>query len=398
MPLAAVMETDTSQGDIVANAARVAHVETFHRLADVEAVWRSMETADHLFTPFQRFDFLSAWQIHVGQREGVEPFVIVASDAQGRPLAMLPLGTRTENGVRTASFLGGKHATFNMPLLTREFAATTAKADVETLLELLRAQPRKADLLALARQPSHWQDIVNPLALLPGQPSVNGCPLLKLMPKAAPTERISNSFRRRLKSKERKLQPLPGFRYLVAQTDDEIRRILEAFFAIKPQRMAIQKLPDVFADPGVRDFIFSACLAKSAGHGHAIEIHALECDEEVIAIFAGVADGHRFSMMFNTYTTSANSKYSPGLILLRNIIDHYADRNHTSFDLGIGSDDYKLLFCKSDEPIFDSFLPLTTKGSIAALGLSSLTHAKRLVKQTPALAQMAQLLRGALHR
>ena len=93
-----------------------------------------------------------------------------------------------------------------------------------------------------------------------------------------------------------------------------------------------------------------------AGGGHAIDIHALECDEEVIAIFAGVADGHRFSMMFNTYTMSASSKYSPGLILMRDIIDHYAGRGYRALDLGIGSDDYKRLFCKSDEPIFDSFL------------------------------------------
>ncbi len=398
MPLAAVMENDARQGETVAHATRVAQVDIIHRLADAETIWRGMENAGHLFTPFQRFDFLSAWQIHVGQREAIEPFIVVASDSHGHPLALLPLGTRNENGVRTASFLGGKHATFNMPLLTADFAATASKTEIETLLELLRTHPRKADLLALARQPSHWQGIVNPLSLLPAQASVNGCPLLKLKPGAIPTDRISNSFRRRLKSKERKLQPLPGFRYVVARTDDEIRRILDAFFAIKPQRMAIQKLPNVFADPGVRDFIFAACLAKSPGDGHTIEIHALECDEEVIAIFAGVADGHRFSMMFNTYTISGSSKYSPGLILLRNIIDHYADRNYTSFDLGIGSDDYKLLFCKDDEPIFDSFLPLSTRGSIAALGLSSLTHAKRLVKQTPALAQMAQLLRGALHR
>jgi len=61
MPLAAVMETDASQGETVANAARVAHVDTFYRLADAEAIWRGMETAYHLFTPFQRFDFLSAW-------------------------------------------------------------------------------------------------------------------------------------------------------------------------------------------------------------------------------------------------------------------------------------------------------------------------------------------------
>ena len=110
--------------------------------------------------------------------------------------------------------------------------------------------------------------------------------------------------------------------------------------------MAEQKLPNVFAEPGVEDFIRDACMARLAGGGHVIDIHALECDDEVIAIFAGVADGHRFSMMFNTYTMSGNSRYSPGLILMRNIIDHYAGRGYRALDLGIGSDDYKRLFCK----------------------------------------------------
>ena len=115
-------------------------------------------------------------------------------------------------------------------------------------------------------------------------------------------------------------------------------------------------------------------------------------------MFAGVADDNRFSMMFNTYTLSDNAKFSPGLILMRDIIDHYAGQGYTTLDLGIGSDDYKRLFCKGDQPIFDSFLPLTTRGKIAAAGLSSLTRAKRLVKHTPALMQMTQMLRGAFRR
>jgi CelD/BcsL family acetyltransferase involved in cellulose biosynthesis len=398
MTTAAVMKNDAISTEAKPNATRVAHVEVFDRMIDAESLWRGMETSDHVFTPFQRFDFLNTWQSHVGEREGVSPFIVVGYDAGHRPLALFPLGSRNESGTRTASFLGGKHTTFNMPLLARDFASHAGKTDVDTLFELLRARPNRADVLALARQPLRWLDVDNPLGLLPTQPSVNKCPLLTMVPNAAPVDRISNSFRRRLKGKERKLQALPGYRYVVAQTDDEIKRILEAFFVIKPQRMAAQNLPNVFADPGIREFAFDACLAKLPTGGHAIDIHALECDAEVIAIFAGVADGHRYSMMFNTYTTSESSKFSPGLILLRNIIDYYAERNYTSLDLGIGSDDYKLWFCKDDEPIFDSFLPLTTKGSIAAFGLSSLTHAKRLVKQTPALAQMAQLLRGALNR
>ncbi len=77
----------------------------------------------------------------------------------------------------------------------------------------------------------------------------------------------------------------------------------------------------------------------------------------MIAIFAGIADGQRFSMMFNTYTMSEHARYSPGLILMRYIIDRYAERGYRSLDLGIGSDDYKRMFCKDDEDIFDSFRP-----------------------------------------
>jgi CelD/BcsL family acetyltransferase involved in cellulose biosynthesis len=101
-------------------------------------------------------------------------------------------------------------------------------------------------------------------------------------------------------------------------------------------------------------------------------------------------------MMFNTYTMSANSKYSPGLILMRNIIDHYAGQNYRALDLGIGSDEYKRVFCKSDEPIFDSFLPLSARGKIAAAAMSAVNRAKRMVKHNPALFEMAQKLRSAL--
>jgi CelD/BcsL family acetyltransferase involved in cellulose biosynthesis len=118
----------------------------------------------------------------------------------------------------------------------------------------------------------------------------------------------------------------------------------------------------------------------------------------VIAIFAGVADGQRFSMMFNTYTMSGNSRYSPGLILMRNIVDHYAASGYRALDLGIGSDDYKRMFCKSDEPIFDCFIPLSLRGKAAAAAMSAVVSAKHLVKHNLPLFHLAQKLRSALHR
>jgi CelD/BcsL family acetyltransferase involved in cellulose biosynthesis len=305
------------------------------------------------------------------------------------------LTLRRKYGVRIAAFMGGKHTTFNMALCDRDFASEATCADLDALLSRLR-EHKAADVLALTQQPMRWQDAANPLSLLPHQASVNDCPVLGMVPGEAPSSRISNSFRKRLKSKEKKLQALAGYRYHVAGSEAEITRLLDWFFRVKPQRMAEQKLPNVFADPGVEDFIRDASLSTLAGGGRAIDIHALECDEEIIALFAGVADGDRFSMMFNTYTMSEHARSSPGLILLRDIIDHYAGQGYRALDLGIGSDDYKRLFCKNDEPIFDSFIPLSRRGKLAAAALSVQHQAKRLVKQDRTLLRLAQRLRHAL--
>src|ERR1700688_1256425 len=383
MTMAAAIESRTA-APAWSKASRIASVDILGDLGQAETIWRRLEDQQHFSTPYQRFDFLGPWQRLVGERENLRPFIVIAYDIERRPLLLLPLALRQAHGIRIACFMGGKHATFNMALWDRDFAADATRVDLDALISAIRARS-EADVLAFSQQPRSWRDLRNPMALLPNQVSANDCPLMTIAPEAPPTEWISNSFRRRLKGKERKLKMLPGYRYRVAATDTEIGRLLDAFFRIKPLRMADQKLPNVFADPGVGDFIRSVCTMSLAGGGHVIDIHALDCDDEIIAIFAGVADGHRFSMMFNTYTMSENSRYSPGLILVRNIVDHYAQRGYRALDLGIGSDSYKRLFCKSGEPIFDSFIPLNLRGTIAAAPMSGVNRPKYLVKHTPAL-------------
>jgi CelD/BcsL family acetyltransferase involved in cellulose biosynthesis len=393
MTMAAAIESRTAGAKTWSSASRIASVVIIDDLGQAEAIWRGLEA--QLSTPYQRFDFLGHWQRLVGKHDGLKPFIVIAYDGERRPLLLLPLTLRRRHGIRTASFMGGKHATFNMALWDRDFAAAATAADLDALLAAIRERAA-ADVLALTQQPLRWRDFANPMALLPRQPSVNDCPLLAMTPGDAPAVLISNSFRRRLKGKERKLQPLSGYRYHVATSDAEIERLLDWFFSVKPLRMAEQRLPNVFAEPGVEDFIRDTCMARLAGDGRVIDIHALECDDEVIAIYAGVADGHRFSMMFNTYTMSGNSRYSPGLILMRNIIDDYAGRGYRALDLGIGSDHYKRLFCKSEEPIFDCFIPLSPRGKIAANAMSAINRLKRVVKGNQALFWLAQKLRATL--
>jgi CelD/BcsL family acetyltransferase involved in cellulose biosynthesis len=395
MTVAAAIESRRAEAQAWSTASRIAQIDIIDDLGTAEPIWRALEDGTGVFTPYQRFDFLAAWQRQVGERQDVSPFIVVAYDAEWRPLLLLPLAIRHRHGVRSAAFMGDKHTTFNMALWDRAFASEADAADLEALVSKL-SERTDVDVLALTQQPAHWQEMKNPLALIRHQPSVNTCPVLSMTPGAAQTA-ISNSFRRRLKAKERKLEKLPGYRYRLASTDEEITRLLDWFFRTKPLRMAEQKLPNVFGEPGVEDFIRDACGARLAGGRRAIDIHVLECDDEVIALFAGVADSARFSMMFNTYTMSGHSRYSPGLILIRNIVDHYAALGFRALDLGIGSDDYKRFFCKDEESIFDCFVPLSDKGKLACGAMSTLNRIKRLVKQNQALLGLAHRLRSALH-
>jgi CelD/BcsL family acetyltransferase involved in cellulose biosynthesis len=394
MTMAAAIESRTAEAPARSRASRIASVDIVTEIGQAEAVWRALEARDRLSTPYQRFDLLSIWQHQVGSRNEVSPFIVIGYDAERRPLLLVPLALRRSHGVRIASFMGGKHTTFNMALWDTDFAREASAQDLAALLSKLRERAA-ADVLALTQQPSSWRDLPNPFAMLPHQPSVNGCPVLIMPPDAAPATLIGNSLRRRLKTKERKFMTLPGYHYHVAGADAEIGRLLDWFFRTKPLRMAEQKLPNVFAEPGVEDFVRGACMTKLPDGSRTIEIHALECDEEVIALFAGVADGHRFSMMFNTYTMSEHSRFSPGLILMRSIVDDYAGRGYGALDLGIGSDDYKRMFCKGDEPIFDSFIPLSPRGRLAAVATSALNRGKRLVKHNERLFHLAQKLRSA---
>lgn len=398
MAMAAALHGSDASSQVRPTSSRIVRVDVIRDMGESEALWQIFEGPDYLFTPYQRFELLNAWQQTIGRHEGIIPLIVVASDADNRPLLLLPLAVSRENGAKVARFMGGKHPTFNMALWRRDFAKTVTRAELDALVAAIRAQTDGIDVLALTQQPQRWRNVTNPLTLLAPQPSTNPCPLMTMAPGCKPEDRVSTSTRRRLRNKERKLQALPGYRYFVATTDAEINRVLDAFFIIKPQRMALSKLPDVFSDEATKAFVRDACLTRLPNGDRAIEIHALECDSELISVFSCVADGERFSTMFNTYTISENARYSPGLILLRCMIDHFGDLGYSSVDFGVGSDDYKMTFCKEDEPLLDAFIPLTARGKFAALGMSSLTHAKRLVKHNPALMHMAQLLRNAISR
>jgi CelD/BcsL family acetyltransferase involved in cellulose biosynthesis len=203
-------------------------------------------------------------------------------------------------------------------------------------------------------------------------------------------------MRRQLRSKERRLAQLPGYRYARAETVADVDRYLARFFALKAAHFASQGVTNVFDEPGVGRFLRAASHTGLADGRPLVELHVIEAEGEMLALFAGPNDGRRFSCLFNTYTLGAHARLSPGLVLLQQVTSALRTRQVASFDLGIGYSRYKTTFCRDEEALVDCFVPVTALGFAATLAARLVTAGKRRIKRAPSVYAAAQRLRRRL--
>lgn len=382
-------QRDAAAAPLPGNA--FARHEIYRDFASAETLWRALEK-DADLTPYQRHDFLRLWHEHVGVKEGVSPLITVAFDERGNPLCLLPLGKFMRGPVSVASYLAGKHANYNFGIWRK--GRSFSRGFVMQLFDALHAAEPDLAAVELHNQPFSWHGAENPLLALPHQPSPSIGYRLQLgaSGEAVLMRQLSSSYRGRIRNKEKKLAKLPGYRYFVANTPQEIMRCMDAFFVQKREYMAEMKIPNLFDAPEVEAFL------RAAANTRVLEIHAIECEREILALYAAVADGKRISTMISSYTASENARWSPGIITLAHAVANAADRGFEIMDLGVGEAEYKFVYCDEREELFDSFLPLSKAGHAMVPLLRAQANLKRFVKSSPALWRLAKTVRGLLPR
>jgi CelD/BcsL family acetyltransferase involved in cellulose biosynthesis len=375
-----------------AAGSRIARVSVFDSFEAAEPHWRLLEAADCAATPYQRYDFLQHWARHIGAAQGITPFIVIGFDAGGAPAMLLPLGSRAIAALKVVEFLGGKHCNFNFGIWRRDIAATLTRDDVEQILSKLKTQ---ADVLLLANQPERWQGLDNPLGLLPRRPSpsMGYSGALKADFDALMQAEVSSSTRRKIRKKGEHLAAHGPVRFARADTPDEVRRVLDTFFAQKVERMRTRGLPDVFASDDVHAFITAATTIPGGSGQAPIELYSLSVGDDIIGTFGGVCGGGRFSCMFNSIILDRYSTESPGEQILVHLVRACCERGLSRFDLGVGEARYKSLFCGEVEPLFESFLPLTPAGRLAGATARGVSWLKRVVKRNPQLRSLIETAR-----
>ena len=329
-------------------------------------------------TPYQSPDWVLAWLDTIGRASDTTPLIAVARDAGGRALALLPLGLHRRGGLATAAFLGAKDSNFNMGLF-RPGSVWTRPALHDLLRRVAAASREPIDLFAFRNQPHAWEGVANPFTALDGQPSPSFAykAALPADGEAFLKARMSRDSRKKLRQKMSRLRALGETAMFEARSPDEIGPVLDAFFVQRAARNAAFGLPSEDL-PALRRF-----LDRATGPDGPISFYALRCRDRIVATLGGLRHGARFSGMLTSFAAEPElSRASPGELLLSELIRHFCAEGLSTFDLGVGEARYKQTYCQETEPLFDSLVPVTTRGRLTARAERLRLRAKRAIKQT----------------
>ena len=352
-------------------------------LASLEQVWRRFqETAD--CTPFQTFDWLSAWQRHIGAPRGATPAIVIGRRGE-EILFLLPLAVERGAFTRRLTFLGQDLCDYNAPLLARDFARNCGSACADIWAEiraLLQATPAlRHDTIALGKMPAKIGTQPNPMLTLDVQLNPSNAYETDLggdWEKFYAAKR-SSSTRRRDRTKLKKLGDLGEVRF-VNPDDGDLHKTLDTLVQQKAKSFARMGVGNLFAKPGHAAFYQE--LATAPQLRGFVHVSRLDVGGTFAAVNLGLTFRDCYYHILASYEDGEVSRFGPGAAHLRELLRFAIERGLKRFDFTIGDEPYKRDWCDAEQLLYDYSASATLRGlPMTALALGK-RSAKRMIKHS----------------
>jgi len=374
----------------------------FGDLAAAEPVWRSLQKHG-VCTAFQTFEWLSAWQRHIGARNGAAPCIVVARDANGAPLFILPLAVCTSGFARELIWLGSDLCDYNAPIFAKDASERLRGADFaaicKKIIQLLQSEPRsRHDLVRLDKMPPIVGGGPNPMLSLATSLNPSGSyvtPLFGSWDEFYKAKR-SSSTRRRDRSKRNHLAEAGEVKLVTA---NDAAAALDTFAVLVEQKsktFARHGIANLFARPGYLDFYRD--IAGDPATRDFVHISQLKVGEEIVATNLGLVFGGSYYHVLASYTDGPLSHWGPGAAHLNDLLAYAIERKCEAFDFTIGDERYKRDWCDDVQPLYDHVAVASWRGALIAAPRLAKHRVKRTIKQTPALWAIVVKIRAVMAR
>jgi CelD/BcsL family acetyltransferase involved in cellulose biosynthesis len=350
-----------------------------HDMTAAEKDWRAFEQIADC-TPFQTFDWLAAWDRHIGRPEGIRPAIVIGRRG-GRIECLLPLAVAPGRLARRLTWLGQELCDYNAPLLAPGFADRLA-ADAFAALwrdmrELLQADPQLGhDIVELTKMPDKVGAQDNPFLRLDAMLNPSGAYQAHLGTdwETFYSAKRSSSTRRRDRTKVKRLAELGEVRFVTPDAAGTAAT-LDTLVQQKSRAFARMGVPDLFARPGYVAFFHEVAAARDFVHISRLDVGATQA-----AINLGLTFRGCYYHILASYDDGEVSRFGPGAAHLRDLLHYAIERGLARFDFTIGDEPYKRDWCDAEQKLYDHVSAASWRGALSALVSVARRRIKRGIK------------------
>jgi CelD/BcsL family acetyltransferase involved in cellulose biosynthesis/predicted ATP-grasp superfamily ATP-dependent carboligase len=372
----------------------------YSELAPLEAEWRRFEAIADC-TAFQTFDWLCAWQRHVGQRKSVRPVIVVGRFGDGTIAFLLPLCVTPGRIARRLCWLGQDLCDYNAPLLAPDFSRRVTTAAFLAAWDELQAQMQcepllRHDWIEFEKMPQMVGAQSNPFTELPVTTNPSGAHLTHLGDdwEAFYQAKRSSATRRRDRAKRRHMSQFGDIQFATAVDANAALRTLDTLMDQKSRSLARKGIADIFAPPGHREFYRD--LISNPKTQHLVHISRLDIGNTCAAANLGIVFRDCYYHVLASFADSEVAHYGPGVLHLRELMAYAIARGLKRFDFTIGDEPYKLEWSDTDLKLYDYATTVAWRGLPARWSSAVRRRLKRVIKQTPVLWKVASSTRAAV--
>ena len=378
------MPSPSREGAVIAAETGV-RLSVHDDLRAIELEWRLFEQqAEH--TPFQAFDWIAAWQRHIGMRQGVRPAVVFGRNTRAELLFILPLAVAARSPVvRRLIWLGADLSDYNAPILAGDFSRRIDRSQFALVwreaIALIRDTPRlRFDLVDLRKMPEWIGAERNPFLDFSVVPNPSGAHVATLEPDWEKFyAKRSPATRRRDRTKLRRLADHGEVRFVEPESVDDIRRTVQVLFEQKARALARMGIPDLFARPGYREFFLD--IAADPVLRNLVHVSRLEVGSTIAAANLGLTSRGCYYYLLASYQDGELGRFGPGAVHLRELLRHAIEHGFRCFDFTIGDEGYKRDWCDAELQLYDHLAAVSVR-AVPVLALDTAhSRLKRLIKQ-----------------
>lgn len=362
-------------------------IEKYSDPKAIESDWLSLECNA---SGFQSYLYLSSWFKNMCSKNGNEPLILKVSDQDGQCLLIVPWTLRHKAGFKVVSWFGDRQGAYRGAIFNEEFLKRLDQQGFIQLWERLKAEVKPADIIALYEQPEEILSYANPFLMLCGtSPSHNKTSETDLGQQ--PFEAFDNKCgsakgRSKERRSERQIAKQASYAIEIAQSAEARLDLYEVLKAQKSVWFSRTGYRNFFEDENTDNFLREVCLLERSENNPVFSIiAALRAGEEVLAVnIALVSHGTGHGMIASIGNSKLN-KFSPGTLLMKNILSWCAANGVNKFDFGAGESGLYGRWVTKVNALHSCFVPLNAKGAVLAPTLKSMQAWKRRVKQNKSL-------------